>query len=415
MSMAAVGRRVAVTGLGVISAVGAYPGPFWERLLAGESGTREIVHFDTSGLTSRIAGVVGDFDPAAYVRDPRDLVYLDRTSQFAIAATELARRDAGIAREHFAAATVIVGSGFGCIATVFDGFAAFSTSGVRASRATTIPRGMMNAPASAVSTYLGAQGPHHVIASACASGTMAIGHAARLVAAGYAPLAIAGGADAAVIRATLAAWCAMRVVSRRNETPASACRPFSADRDGFVFAEGAAMIVLEELSAARARGATVYAELTGYGESSDAQHLTAPSVDGEVRAIRAALASAGLTGADIDHVNSHGTATALNDKIETQAVREALGSRAVEIPISATKSMTGHAMGASGAIEVAATALAIHDQRVHLTANLTARDPECDLDYVSDGARNVRIDHAMKTSFAFGGANAVIILSRSQP
>ena len=328
MSLVEAGRRVGVTGLGVISAVGAYPGPFWERLLAGASGTREISHFDTSGLTSRIAGLVSDFDPAEYVRDPRDLVPLDRTSQFAIAATELARRDAGVAREHFASAAVIVGSGFGCIGTVFDGFAAFCETGVRATRAATIPRGMANAPAAAVSIFLTAQGPHQVIASACASGTMAIGAAARLVAAGHAPLAIAGGADAAVIRATLASWCAMRVLSRRNDTPASACRPFSADRDGFVFAEGAAMLVLEELSAARARGATVYAELTGYGEASDARHLTMPSVDGEVRAMRAALASAQLTGADIDHINSHGTATALNDKVETQAVHAALGPRA---------------------------------------------------------------------------------------
>lgn len=414
MSLVGVGRRVVVTGLGVISAVGAYPGPFWERLLRGVSGTREIAHFDTSGLSSRVAGLIGDFDPVPYVRDPRDVVLLDRTSQFAIAAAALARHDAGVAPEQFAAAAVIVGSGFGCIGTTFDGFAAFAETGVRATRATSIPKGMANAPAAAVSLSLAAQGPHCVISSACASGTMAIGHAARLVAAGHAPLAIAGGADAAVIRATLASWCAMRVVSRRNETPESACRPFSADRDGFVFAEGAAMLVLEERSRAQARGATVYAELTGYGETSDARHLTMPGVEGEVRAMRAALDSAGLTAADIDHVNSHGTATVLNDKVETQAIHEALGSRAMEIPVSATKSMTGHAMGASGAIEVAATALAIRDQRVHPTANFTARDPECDLDYVTGGARSLRIDHAMKTSFAFGGANAAIVLSRSQ-
>lgn len=415
MSLVEGGRRVAITGLGVISPVGTHPGPFWNHLLAGVSGTRAIAHFDTSGLTSRIAGLVDDFEPAAYVRDPRDLVLLDRTSQFAVAAAELARRDAGLVREDLGRAAVIVGSGFGCIGTVFDGFAAFGKTGVRAARATSIPRGMGNAPAAAVSIELGAHGPHHVIASACASGTMAIGAAARLVAAGHASLAVAGGTDAAVIRAVLAGWCAMRVVSRRNDTPATACRPFSADRDGFVFAEGAAMLVLEELAAARARRAPIYAELTGYGESSDARHLTMPTLDGEVCAMRAALASAGLGGADIDHVNSHGTATALNDKVETAAVHAALGPRAAEIPVSATKSMTGHAMGASGAIELAATALAIRDQRVHPTANLTARDAACDLDYVSDAARGLRINHAMKTTFGFGGANAVIILSRSQP
>lgn len=413
MSLVEGGRRVAVTGLGVVSALGAYPGAFWEQLLAGVSGTREIENFDTSGLASRIAGLVRDFDPVQYVRDPRDLVLLDRTSQFAIAATELARRDAALERHHFSTAAVIIGSGFGCVATVFDGFSAFVQNGIRATRATSIPRGMANAPAAAVSIALGAQGPHYVIASACASGTIAIGHAARLVATGLVPLAVAGGADAAVIRATLASWCAMRVVSRRNETPASACRPFSADRDGFVFAEGAGMIVLEDLQAARARHATVYAEVTGYGEASDACHFTNPSVDGEVRAMRAALASAGLTGADIGYINAHGTATALNDNVETRAFHQVLGPHAAVIPVSATKSMTGHAMGASGAIEVAATALAIRDQRVHPTANFTSPDPECDLDYVADGARAIRIDHAMKTSFAFGGANAAIVLSRS--
>lgn len=408
-------RRVAVTGIGVQSPAGAHPGPFWQRLLAGESGTRAIDRFDASGLSSRVSGAVDAFDPAAYLRDPRDLVHLDRTSQLAVAAAELAARDAGLGVEAFAEAAILVGSGFGCIETVQDGMFAFHEKDARAARASTIPRGMANAPAAVVSIHLAARGPHHVISSACASGTIAIGNAARLVAAGHAPIAVAGGADAPLLRSILAGWCSMRVVSRRNDTPASACRPFSADRDGFVLAEGAAMLVLEELSAARARGAPIYAEIAGYGESSDACHLTTPTLAGEVRAIRGALASARLAPEAVDHVNAHGTATLHNDRIETQALVEALGPRARAIPVSATKSMTGHAMGASGAIEVAAAALAVRHQIVHPTINLSAPDPHCDLDYVTEGSRRVEIRNAMKTSFAFGGANAALILSRSVP
>jgi 3-oxoacyl-[acyl-carrier-protein] synthase II len=408
-------RRVAVTGIGVLGPVGAHPGPFWPRLRAGESGTRLVTRFDAAGLSSRIAGEVPDFEPAAFVRDPRDLVHLDRTSQLAIAAAELAVRDSGLGAGAFTDAAVIVGSGFGCIETIQDGMFAFHEKDARAARAGMIPRGMANAPAAAISIHLAAHGPHHVIASACASGTIAIGNAARLVSAGHAPLAVAGGADAPLLRSILAGWCAMRVVSLRNTAPASACRPFSADRDGFVLAEGAAMLVLEELSAARARGAAIYAEIAGYGESSDASHLTMPSLVGEVRAIRGALASACLDAEAIDHVNAHGTATIMNDRVETQALVEALGPRARRVPVSATKSLTGHAMGASGAMEVAAAALAVRDQIVHPTVNLGAPDPECDLDYVTEGSRKVDIRNALKTSFAFGGANVALILSRSEP
>jgi 3-oxoacyl-[acyl-carrier-protein] synthase II len=406
--------RAAITGIGVISAAGIHPGPFWQNLLAGRSGTRAIQRFDATDMPSRIAGAVDDFDAASFLHDRRDAVLFDRSSLLAVAAVELARRDAGLAIDAFSEAPVIVGSGFGCIETVQDGMFSFRDKGPRASRAMTIPKGMANAPAFAVSLHLTAHGPHYVISSACASGTVAIGNAARLVASGQATIAVAGGTDAPLLPSILASWCAMRVVSRRNNTPESACRPFSADRDGFVLAEGAALVVLEELSAARARGATIYAEVSGYGESSDASHLTTPAREGEVRAIRNAFRAADVAPSDIGYINAHGTATPLNDRIETAALAEALGNRAHMIPVSATKSLTGHAMGASSAIEVAVTALSIHHQMVHPTANLVAPDPECDLDYVVEGSRFVTIEHALKTSFAFGGANAAIILSRSR-
>jgi 3-oxoacyl-(acyl-carrier-protein) synthase len=404
-----------VTGIGVASPVGTYPGPFWDNLLLGKSGIGLIDRFDTTGLTSRVAGAVTDLDPAASLREARDLPLYDRTSLLAITAAELARIDAGLEGGALADAAVIVGSAFGCIETIQDGMFDFQTRGPRAGRALTIPKGMANAPAAAVSIHLAAHGPHHVIASACASGAMAIGHAARSVAGGHVPLAVAGGVDAPLLRSILACWCAMRVVSRLNDDPASACRPFSADRDGLVLAEGAAMLVLEDAVAAQARGARVYAEISGYGESSDAHHLTAPSLTGEARAIRGALASAGVDASAVDYVNAHGTATGLNDRTETAALVETLGARARGIPVSATKSMTGHAMGASGAIEVAATVLSIHHQRVHPTINMTTPDPECDLDYVTEGARRANIRHALKTSFAFGGANAAMIISRNDP
>jgi len=404
--------RAAITGIGVVSPVGLHPGPFWENLLEGKSGIRGITHFDAGGLSSRIAGTVEDFDPGLYLRDHRNLVSLDRTSTLAIAAAELARRDAELSLDAFADAAVIVGSGFGCIETVQDGMFAFRDQGSRAARAMTIPKGMANAPAAAISLHLSARGPHHAIASACASGTKAIGDAARLVASGDVPIAIAGGADAPILPPILASWCAMRVVSRRNEAPAAASRPFSADRDGFVLAEGAAMLVLEEEQAAHARGAMIYAVIAGYGESSDGCHLTTPSQAGEVSAIRRALRSAGLDPDDIDYINAHGTATPMNDRIEAGAFVEALGNRARMIPVSATKSLTGHAMGASGGIEIAATALSLHHQAVHPTINLEFPDPDCDLAHVTGSGRGLAVRHALKTSFAFGGANAAMVLSR---
>jgi 3-oxoacyl-[acyl-carrier-protein] synthase II len=260
---------------------------------------------------------------------------------------------------------------------------------------------------------LGVRGPHYVITSACASGTMAIGHALRAIRDGRSALALAGGAEAPIVPSVIAAWCSMRVVSRRNDDPARACRPFSADRDGLVLGEGAGILVLEDLERARARGARVYAEVLGFGETSDAGHITAPSLEGEVGAIRRALADARLGPGDVDHVNAHGTATAVNDRTETAALKEALGERARAIPISATKSMLGHAIGAGGAIEAAATALALARGEVHPTANYTSRDPDCDLDYVIEGARRAQLRAALKTSFAFGGANAVLVLGRA--
>jgi 3-oxoacyl-[acyl-carrier-protein] synthase II len=402
---------VAITGIGVVCPAGNHPGSFWPGLLSGEGFTRLIDRFDASEFPCRVAGQVA-FDPSELLPDPRQMLVLDRTSQLSIAAARLACRDAALDDGALADAAVVVGSGFGCIETVEAAIIRHHEKRPTSARAWVIPRAMANAPAAAVSMALRAHGPHHVVAAACASGTIAIGTAARMVAAGDTDISVAGGADAPLVPSVMAAWCAMRVLTERNDEPSSASRPFSVDRDGMVLAEGAAMVVLEEVAHALRRGAPIYAEIAGFGESSDACHLTAPSAAGQVRAIRRALASAGLEASAVDHVNAHGTATPANDRVETQALKEALGQHVRSVPISATKSMIGHAMGAAGAIEVAATACAVRHQTVHPTAHITGGDVDCDLDYVAEGKRTLPIQVAMKQSFAFGGANAVLILRR---
>lgn len=404
--------RVAITGIGVVSPAGPYPGPFFENLLAGKSGTRAIGSFDASAYPCRVAAPVSgeeDLSPA----DAREAASLDRTSWLALLAARRAALDARLEPAALERAATIIGSGFGCIGTIDEAVRAFYAEGLRGVKTPTIPKGMANAPAAAVSMRLKARGPHWVVASACASGTMAIGQAFRLVRDGVVPAALAGGADAPIIPSVLAAWCAMRVVTRRNDTPESASRPFSADRDGLVLGEGAGVFVLEDLERARARGARIHGEVLGFGESSDAGHITAPSLEGEVEAIARALADARVGPEAIDYVNAHGTATSLNDRTETAALKVALGERARAIPVSATKSMLGHSIGASGAIEAAATVLSLAEGAVHPTANFTARDIEggLDLDYVIGGARRgLALRAALKTSFAFGGANAALVL-----
>jgi 3-oxoacyl-[acyl-carrier-protein] synthase II len=410
--------RVAITGIGVLSPAGRHPGAFFEALLAGRSFTRLVDAFDASAYACRVVAPLPqgiEMPPAAEEHDER---LIDRVSHLAHAAAQLAVSDAGLAPgPALEAGAVILGSGFGCIGTVEESLRGFFADGPRAAKAFTIPKGMGSAPAAAISLRLGVRGPHRAVNAACASGTVAIGEAFRMVSERRVPVALAGGAEAPILPSVLAAWCALRVVTRRNDEPGRACRPFSADRDGLVLGEGAAVLVLEEYERARARGAWVYAELCGFGESSDASHLTAPSAEGEARAIELALVDAGRGAHDIDYVNAHGTATPANDRIETEALKIALGEHARRIPVSATKSMIGHSIGACGAIETAATALSLARGAVHPTANFVARDVAggLDLDYVTEGARRgLALRAALKTSFAFGGANAALVLGRAE-
>jgi len=340
--------------------------------------------------------------------------FLDRVTQLAVGAASLAATDARLGRPQLADGAVIVGSGFGCIPSVHEAFVAFAErGGIRGTRAYMVPKAMPNAPAAAISMHLGMSGTHHVVAAACASGLAAIANAARLIQWGRAPVAIAGGSDAPVIPAVLASWCALRVLSTFNDEPCAASRTFSADRTGLVLDEGAAMLVLEDYQRARARGARIYAEIAGSGESSDAYHLTAPSQVGQARAVRQALLDAHVSPTSISHISAHGTATKVNDGIETAAIKEVFGNHAARIAVSATKSIIGHAMGAGAAIEAAAAVLAVYHQCAPPTANLSTPDPECDLDYVTDGPRDLAIDYAVKQSFGFGGANVALVIARS--
>jgi len=415
-----------ITGIGVVSPVGSWPGPFFEALCAGASGVRaidDLLGADPSVFTSRIAAraaaraggaVLSRADLAALAGiEARDAATLDRTTLLALAAGRAAAQEAGLGRADLDDAAVVIGSGMGCMETTDEAMRAFHAEGPRAVKTHTIPRGMANAPAAALSMRLGAHGAHMGVAAACASGTLSIGGAARRVRSGEVPVALAGGAEACILPSVIAAWQALRVLSRRNEDPAGACRPFDKDRDGLVLGEGAAVLVLEERDRAIARGARIHAEVLGVGASSDAAHLTAPSADGEAAAIEKALRDAGLTAADVDHVSAHGTATALNDRVEAEALARALGDRAGRVPVTALKSMLGHGIGAGGALETAALALTLASGVVPPTLNLAALDPACPLDVVAGAARRATLGTGLKTSFAFGGANAALLLGRA--
>jgi 3-oxoacyl-(acyl-carrier-protein) synthase len=422
-------RAVAITGMGVVSAVGPHPGPFFEALLEGRSGVRaagDLLGPDPSLFPARIAAraareaggaLVADADLAAAAGiEAREVAALDRASLMAAAAARAAVRDAGLeGGDGMAGVPVVIGTGFGCIETSDQSFRAFHAGGPRAVKTFTIPRGMANAPAALAARLLRATGANVTLSTACASGTMAIADALRRIRDGEAPVALAGGTEAPVIPAVLGAWAAIRVVSRRNEDPAGACRPFARDRDGIVLAEGAAVLVLEDLEWARRRGARVHALVLGAGASCDADHVTAPSLEGERRAIEAALRDARIDAGAIDHVSAHGTATQRNDETEAAAILAVLGERGRKVPITATKSVLGHAIGASGALETAALALSVARGVVPPTANLADDDPACGLDVVRGRARPVPIRFALKTSFAFGGSNAALILGRVEP
>jgi 3-oxoacyl-[acyl-carrier-protein] synthase II len=405
-------RRVVVTGLGVVSPVGVGVDAYWGALTRGVSGIRPISRFDASPFATRIAGEVPDFDPLAYL-PRRDVVRTDPFIQYALVAATQAIADAKLEIDgRNERVGTIVGSSMGGIGLLMTAQNTLRQEGPAAISPYAMPGFLPTMAAGWVAMRTGARGPIGSPTTACAAGNQAIGEAFRAIQRGEADAMLAGGTDALVQPIVLGCFCALRALSTRNGDPQAASRPFDRDRDGFVLAEGAGMLVLEELEAARARGAHVYAEVVGYGVTADANHPTMPSTDGPTRAMALALANAGLRPEDIDYVNAHGTSTPHNDVNETRAIKRAFGSHASRLAVSSTKSMTGHLNAAAGAVESIATVLAIEHEVAPPTINYRTPDPECDLDYVPNVARPMVIRAALSNSFAFGGVNAILAFRR---
>jgi nodulation protein E len=401
---------VAVTGLGVVSALGIGVPAFWERLIAGKSGVGRISRFDPTGYLAQVAAEVPGFDPCAYF-DETEREMLDPFAQFAIVAADEAWKQSGLElnEEGRDRAGVAIGSGMGGVVTQDHRYEGLYRRGLTRAHPFSIPRIMNNAAASHVSMRHGLRGPGLSTASACAAAAHAIGEAAEMIRAGRADVMVAGGADAPIAPGVVRCWEAMRVLApAQNGDPSRACRPFSRDRLGMVLGEGAGIVVLESWEHASARGAAILAELAGYGATSDAGHLTQPGVHSPARAIAIALNQAELAPEAIQYVNAHGTGTRLNDSTETAVLKRAFGKHATELAISSTKALHGHAMGASAALELITTVMTVRNGIIPPTVNYSEPDPECDLDYVPNTARQQQVSAAISNSFAFGGLNAVL-------
>jgi len=398
-------RRIVITGLGIVSALGLDVAENWKALCEGRSGIAPLQGVDGSrvGLKIQNAAQVRGFDPLKHFEGGKD-AQLDRFAQFSVVAARDALRDSGIAltpelRENCA---IVCGSAVGGQSAIEAGFEDLWVNGRGRVHPLTIPKTMANAGASHIAMDLGLSGPAYTISTACSSANHAMGQAFRLIRDGLAELAVTGGAEAFFTVGMLKAWEAMRVISPDT------CRPFSRDRKGMILGEGGAMLIFEPLETAKARGARIYAEICGFGMTADAHHLTQPTVEGPARAMSAALREAGLSPDEIGYINAHGTGTPGNDPVESRAIRKVFGAHADKIGVSSTKSMHGHALGAAGALEAIATVLALRNGILPPTANFTERDPECDLDYIPNQARKAQVGAALSNSFAFGGLNAVV-------
>lgn len=400
-------RRVVVTGIGMVTPFGVGRAIFWSQALAGRSATRLIQSFDPEPFRSRAVGECLDFDPSIVV-DSSEARRYDRFSLFAMAAADEALVDSGL-NPLSERTGVVMGTGMGGAATTDLQYEAIRTKGRRFVNPLTVPMAMPNAAAGHIGLRHHLRGPSLTISTACASGANAVGEGSRIIAYGYADAMLVGGVEAAINPSFYTVWDALRVMAKRNEDPAGASRPFSRDRTGFVMAEGAAVLVLEEREQAVERGASIYAEIIGYGVTNDAYHVTRPSMEGEMTAIRLALSDADVGLADVDYINAHGTATTANDVSETNAIKGVFGEHAGKIPISSVKSMIGHSIGAAGAIEFASTCMTIREQVILPTINLEIPDPDCDLDYVANQSRSADIDVAISNSFGFGGNNAILV------
>lgn len=408
-------KRVVITGLGMVTALGVGAEHNWKQMLTGANGIRNTTLCDVADLDSQVAGEVPDFDPLNFM-DRKEARRTDRFVQFAIAAAGEALAQSGLdIATHADKIGSMIGAGMGGLATLEEQFQTLFEKGPNRVSPFLVPMFIPDMAAGQVSIQYGLRGPNYNTVSACASGADALGTALEVIRRGDAVAMVAGGAEATITRMGIAAFSALRALStKRNNDPEHASRPYDLERDGFVLGEGAALLVLEELEFAQARGANILAELVSYGQSADAFHVTQPSEDGEgaARAMQVALKKAGILPSDIDYINPHGTSTPLNDKFETMSVKLVFGENAGSIPMPSTKSMTGHTLGACGGIEAAVAVLSIRDQRVHPTRNLTIPDPDCALDYVPEGARDVQIDWAMSNSLGFGGHNSSLIFRR---
>ena len=408
-------RRVVVTGIGLVTPLGIGTEQTWSALLNGQSGVGPITRFDASDQASQIAAEVKGFNPEDWF-EKKQAKNLDAFVQYAVAAADIAWKDSGlsITDDNVNRVGVITGCGMGGLPTIEEYHGVLMNKGPRKITPFFIPRVIPNMPSGHISMRIGCKGPNLTQTTACAAGTHAVGEAFRHIVYGDCDVAITGGAESVICPLAVGGFSAMKALSTRNDDPATASRPFDRDRDGFVISEGAGILVLEELESAKRRGAVIYAEVVGYGQSSDAYHIAAPPEDGEgaARCMAAALRDAGMNPEDIDYINAHGTSTPLNDKCETQAIKTVFGAHAYKLAVSSTKSMTGHMLGAAGGIEAAFSALTLHHGIIPPTANLQTPDPDCDLDYVPLVARESRPNTAMSNSFGFGGTNGVVIFKR---
>ena len=408
-------RRVVVTGIGLVSPLAVGTDATWQALLRGESGIAALTRFDVSRYSTRIGGEVKGFDPLAFI-DRKEVRKMDLFTRFAMAAAELAVADSGLDRADLQSdrAGTYVGSGIGGMGSIEENHRILLEKGPDRVSPFFLIQAIINEASGQISIRYGTKGPNCANATACSTGTHAIGDSFRMIARGDADLMIAGGSEAPLTPLGLAGFTAIKAISERNDEPARASRPFDAKRDGFVMGEGAGVLILEELGRALRRGARVYAEVVGYGMTSDAHHVAAPAPDGDgaARVMLRAVEDAGLRPEDIQYINAHGTSTPFNDKTETLAIKNVFGEHAARLAVNSTKSMTGHLLGAAGGLEAGITALVLFHQAMPPTINYEFPDPDCDLDYVPNAARKAEIVHGLSNSFGFGGTNGALVLKR---
>jgi 3-oxoacyl-[acyl-carrier-protein] synthase II len=410
-------RRVVVTGVGLVSALGLDTETTWQALLAGQSGVGLITRFDTTDFSTKIAAEVRDFDPLRFV-DAKSARKMDLFILFALAAADHAVKNSGLVinADNSERVGAYIGSGIGGFNTIEREHQTFLEKGARRISPFFIPASIINLASGHVSIRFGAGGPNSATCTACAAGAHAVGDSFKIIQRGDADAMIAGGSEAAITPMGVGGFGSMKALSTRNDAPEKASRPFDRDRDGFVVGEGSGVLILEELEHARARGASILAEVVGYGMSADAFHITAPPEDGNgaFRVMRTTLRDGGIEPPLVDYINAHGTSTPPNDRIETVAIKRTFGDHSRKLAISSTKSMTGHLLGAAGGLEAGITVLALRDQVVPPTINLDNPDPDCDLDYVPNSARQMKIEYALSNSFGFGGTNACLLFRRFQ-